>query len=46
MHVQYILRLHLEQEGFNKEEDVRAQLGKFGLHNHNHLTPIVSLSGG
>ena len=33
--VQYLLRLHLEQEC--------AKLGKFGLPNHNHLTPITGL---
>ena len=32
--VQYFLRLHLEQEGFSKQEVVRAKLGKFGLPNH------------
>ncbi|KAF3457917.1 hypothetical protein FNV43_RR02578 [Rhamnella rubrinervis] len=44
--VQYLLRLHPEQEGFSKQEAVRAKLGKFGLPSHNHLTPIVKLSGG
>ncbi|CAJ2669288.1 unnamed protein product [Trifolium pratense] len=44
--VQYLLRLHPDQEGFSKQEAVRAQLGKFGLPSHNHLTPIVKLSGG
>lgn len=29
-----------------KPEDMRAILGKFGLSGHNHLTPIVKLSGG
>ncbi|KAI3943561.1 hypothetical protein MKX01_004863 [Papaver californicum] len=29
-----------------KQEAVRARLGKFGLPSHNHLTPIVKLSGG
>ncbi|KAJ6790643.1 ABC transporter F family member 4 [Iris pallida] len=44
--VQYLLRLHPEQEGFSKQEAVRAKLGKFGLASHNHLTPIAKLSGG
>lgn len=44
--VQYLLRLHPEQEGFSKQEAVRAKLGKFGLVSHNHLTPIAKLSGG
>lgn len=44
--VQYLLRLHPEQEGFSKQEAVRAKLGKFGLPSHNHLTPIMKLSGG
>ncbi|RZC54359.1 hypothetical protein C5167_013218 [Papaver somniferum] len=44
--VQYLLRLHPEQEGLSKQEAVRASLGKFGLPSHNHLTPIVKLSGG
>ncbi|RDY14107.1 ABC transporter F family member 4, partial [Mucuna pruriens] len=44
--VQYLLRLHPEQEGLSKQEAVRAKLGKFGLPSHNHLTPIVKLSGG
>nr|AIU41643.1 ABC transporter family protein [Hevea brasiliensis] len=44
--VQYLLRLHPEQEGLSKQEAVRAKLGKFGLPSHNHLTPILKLSGG
>ncbi|MCL7023529.1 hypothetical protein MKW94_022251 [Papaver nudicaule] len=44
--VQYLLRLHPEQEGPSKQEAVRKKLGKFGLPGHNHLTPIVKLSGG
>ncbi|CAL5197562.1 unnamed protein product [Lathyrus oleraceus] len=44
--VQYLLRLHPDQEGLSKQETVRAKLGKFGLPSHNHLTPIVKLSGG
>ncbi|KAL6501436.1 ABC transporter F member 4 [Orobanche gracilis] len=44
--VQYLLRLHPDQEGMSKQEAVRAKLGKFGLPSHNHLTPIVKLSGG
>ncbi|XP_062008946.1 ABC transporter F family member 4-like [Rosa rugosa] len=44
--VSYLLRLHPDQEGFSKQEAVRAKLGKFGLPSHNHLTPIAKLSGG
>ncbi|KAL3331994.1 hypothetical protein AABB24_032557 [Solanum stoloniferum] len=44
--VQYLLRLHPDQEGPSKQEAVRAKLGKFGLPSHNHLTPILKLSGG
>ncbi|KAL1212531.1 ABC transporter F family member 4 [Cardamine amara subsp. amara] len=44
--VQYLLRLHPDQEGFSKQEAVRAKLGKYGLPSHNHLTPIQKLSGG
>ncbi|KAJ8629465.1 hypothetical protein MRB53_022788 [Persea americana] len=44
--VQYLLRLHPDQEGFSKQEAVRAKLGKSGLPSHNHLTPIAKLSGG
>ncbi|OAP02910.1 hypothetical protein AXX17_AT3G49070 [Arabidopsis thaliana] len=44
--VQYLLRLHPDQEGFSKQEAVRAKLGKFGLPSHNHLSPIAKLSGG
>lgn len=44
--VQYLLRLHPDQEGMSKQEAVRAKLGKFGLPSHNHLTPIAKLSGG
>ncbi|KAL5221282.1 hypothetical protein ABZP36_025995 [Zizania latifolia] len=44
--VQYLLRMHPDQEGMSKAEAVRAKLGKFGLPGHNHLTPIVKLSGG
>ncbi|OMO92247.1 ABC transporter-like protein [Corchorus capsularis] len=44
--VQYLLRLHLDQDGLSKQEAVRAKLGKFGLKSHNHLTPIAKLSGG
>uniref|UniRef100_A0A2P2JAC2 ABC transporter domain-containing protein n=1 Tax=Rhizophora mucronata TaxID=61149 RepID=A0A2P2JAC2_RHIMU len=44
--VQYLLRLHPNQEGLSKQEAVRAKLGKFGLASHNHLTPIAKLSGG
>ncbi|CAK8562223.1 unnamed protein product [Lathyrus sativus] len=44
--VQYLLRHHPEQEGFSKQEVVRAKFGKFGLLSCNHLTPIVKLSRG
>uniref|UniRef100_A0A453QHY0 ABC transporter domain-containing protein n=1 Tax=Aegilops tauschii subsp. strangulata TaxID=200361 RepID=A0A453QHY0_AEGTS len=44
--VQYLLRLHPDQGGMSKAEVVRGNLGKFGLPGHNHLTPIVKLSGG
>jgi len=44
--VQYLLRLYPDQEGLSKQEAVRAKLGKFGIPSHNHLTPIVKLSGG
>ncbi|CAH2064135.1 unnamed protein product [Thlaspi arvense] len=44
--VQYLLRLHPDQEGFSKQEAVRAKLGKFGLISHNHVAPIAKLSGG
>jgi ATP-binding cassette subfamily F protein 1 len=44
--VQYLLRLYPDQEGPSKQETVRAKLGKFGLPSHNHLTPIIKLSGG
>ncbi|EFH47967.1 hypothetical protein ARALYDRAFT_350745 [Arabidopsis lyrata subsp. lyrata] len=44
--VQYLLRLHPDQEGYSKQEAVRAKLGKFGLSIYNHLTPIVKFSGG
>jgi hypothetical protein len=39
--VQYLLRLHPDQEGLSKQEAVRTKLGKFGLPSHNHLTPIA-----
>ncbi|XP_076889186.1 ABC transporter F family member 4-like, partial [Bidens hawaiensis] len=44
--VQCLLRLYPDQEGISRQEAVRAKLGKFGLPSHNHLTPIVNLSGG
>ncbi|KAF6173127.1 hypothetical protein GIB67_020210 [Kingdonia uniflora] len=43
--VLYLLRLHQDQEGLSKQEAIKAKLGKFGLPSHNHLTPIVELSG-
>jgi len=42
--VSYLLRM-FPTVG-KKPEDMRAILGKFGLSGHNHLTPIVKLSGG
>ena len=44
--VDYLLRLYPTQEGPSRQEAVRARLGKFGLPSHNHLTPILKLSGG
>ncbi|KAM7255729.1 hypothetical protein ACFE04_008627 [Oxalis oulophora] len=44
--VQYLLRLHPDQEGPSKQETVRAKLGKFGLPSINHTKPIAKLSGG
>ena len=45
--VQYLMRKYLKPEGGSyKPEEIRAKLGKFGLPGHNHLTPIVKLSGG
>uniref|UniRef100_A0A3Q7J7U4 ABC transporter domain-containing protein n=1 Tax=Solanum lycopersicum TaxID=4081 RepID=A0A3Q7J7U4_SOLLC len=44
--VQFLLHLHPDQEGPSRQEVVRAKLGKFGLPSHNHLTPILKLSGG
>lgn len=45
--VQYLLRKYLRPDGGSyKPEEIRAKLGKFGLPGHNHLTPIVKLSGG
>ncbi|CAI5461695.1 unnamed protein product [Closterium sp. Yama58-4] len=44
--VEYLLRLYPNQEGPSRQEAVRSRLGKFGLPSHNHLTPIVKLSGG
>ncbi|KAF2301315.1 hypothetical protein GH714_022631 [Hevea brasiliensis] len=43
--VQYLLRLHLNKRDLASKA-VRAKLGKFGLPSHNHLTPILKLSGG
>ncbi|KAB5543895.1 hypothetical protein DKX38_012007 [Salix brachista] len=40
--VQYILRLHPDQEGLSKQEAVRGNLGKFGLPSHNRLTPTAN----
>lgn len=42
--VSYLLT-HFPQSG-KAATDMRAMLGKFGLPGHNHLTPIVKLSGG
>ena len=42
--VEYLMRMH---PGANlKPETARALLGRFGLEGHNHLTPIIKLSGG
>ncbi|KAJ6323321.1 hypothetical protein OIU77_013027 [Salix suchowensis] len=40
--VQYILRLHPDQEGLSKQEAVRGKLGKVGLPSHNRLTPTAN----
>jgi len=42
--VEYLLRLH-PTAGL-KPEGMRALLGRFGLEGHNHLSPILKLSGG
>jgi ATP-binding cassette subfamily F protein 1 len=42
--VEYLLRL-FPQSGL-KPEQMRALLGRFGLEGHNHLSPIIKLSGG
>jgi len=42
--VEYLLRMHPTAN--LKVETARALLGRFGLEGHNHLTPIVKLSGG
>ncbi len=45
--VEYLRRKFLRPGGGSyKPEEIRAKLGKFGLPGHNHLTPIVKLSGG
>ncbi|EEF35151.1 ATP-dependent transporter, putative [Ricinus communis] len=44
--VEYLLRLHPDQEGPSGEEAVSAKLGKFGLNKNNHHTQIAHLSGG
>lgn len=44
--VEYLLRIHPDQEGMSKAEAVRAKLGKFGLPKENLLTLIDKLSGG
>ncbi|KAI7733738.1 hypothetical protein M8C21_002958 [Ambrosia artemisiifolia] len=44
--VEYLLRLHPDQEGMSRQEAVRAKLGKFGLQSDSHLTVIKDLSGG
>ena len=42
--VEYLLRM-FPQSGL-KPETARALLGRFGLEGHNHLSPIIKLSGG
>ena len=42
--VEYLMRL-FPQAGL-KPEQMRALLGRFGLEGHNHLQPILKLSGG
>ena len=45
--VEYLRRKYLKENGSSyKPEEIRAKLGRFGLPGHNHLTPIVKLSGG
>ena len=44
--VEYLLRQFPDVEGISKSEAMRAKLGKFGLVSHNHVCPIVKLSGG
>lgn len=45
--VSYLQRKYKRQDGGSyKDHDIRAILGKFGLPGHNHLQPIVKLSGG
>lgn len=41
--VEYLLRLY-PQSGL-KPDQIRALLGRFGLEGHNHLSPILKLSG-
>jgi ATP-binding cassette subfamily F protein 1 len=42
--VEYLMRMHPTAN--LKPETARALLGRFGLEGHNHLTPIIKLSGG
>jgi ATP-binding cassette subfamily F protein 1 len=45
--VSYLQRKYKRADGGSyKDHDIRAILGKFGLPGHNHLQPIVKLSGG
>ena len=45
--VEYLRRKYVKENGSSyKPEEIRAKLGRFGLPGHNHLTPIVKLSGG
>ncbi len=45
--VEYLRRKYVkESRSSYKPEEIRAKLGRFGLPGHNHLTPIVKLSGG
>jgi len=45
--VSYLQRKYKTSDGGSyKDHEIRAKLGKFGLPGHNHLQPIVKLSGG
>ncbi|KAK4602275.1 hypothetical protein RGQ29_011356 [Quercus rubra] len=42
--VQYLLRLHPDQEGLSKQEAIRAKLGKFGLPRQKSRVVFTSIS--